>query len=707
MADVIDPSSEASRARRPPPPPPDSPGDRPMPLPIPPPPPPGGPPPTRKRSRSPPRPSLPPPPPLGLSRPERYRDRDSHRRGGGGSTSPPPRRRHSPSRRSPSPPFKRSRRDDGYDRRGGRGSPPARYDRGGVRGGYGDDRYHGRHQNRVPDWPDSGFGASNNGPGIQREGLMTYKQFMQVLEDDISPAEAERRYQEYKTEYITTQKRAYFDLHKNEDWLKDKYHPTNLLSVIERRNERCKVVAKDFFLDLQNGNLDLGPGITAAAASKSGNGSDGNSEDDGDGDKRRKHGRGSSKETDHLSAAPKAHPVSSEPRRVQVDIEQTLGLVRKLDTEKGIQGNILSSGDHEKSDIDKSHIGSMGPIIIVRGLTTVKGLEGVELLDTLLTYLWRIHGVDYYGMSETNAAKGLRHVRADNKTASAPNVSAADWEKKLDTFWQERSNGQDPMVILTAKEKIDAAAAEVLEPHVRKIRDEKYGWKYGCGAKGCTKLFHAPEFVYKHLRLKHPELVLEVTSKLREDLYSQNYMNDPNAPGGTPVMQQSAPDKSRRRPGNDMDSRLRHDRGNRREYDRADRDGGRYGRGDRSPSRDGPDDQMFDGFRGRGSNAPFSAEFPAPPILMPVPGAGPLGPFVPAPPEIAMHMLREQGPPPPFEQNGMPHGNSGVLGSMMGGGQAPIIAMPPSFHHDPRRLRSYNDLDAPDEEVTVLDYRSL
>ncbi|XP_003563493.1 serrate RNA effector molecule isoform X1 [Brachypodium distachyon] len=701
MADVIDPGSEAPRARRPPPPPPDSPEDRS--LPIPPPPPPGGPPPTRKRSRSPPRPSLPPPPPLGSSRPERYRDRDrDNNRGGrgGGSTSPPPRRRHSPSRRSPSPPFKRSRRDDGYDRRG-RGSPP-RYDRGGGRGGYGNDRYHGRHPNRASDWPDSGFGASNDGPGITREGLMTYKQFIQVLEDDISPAEAESRYQEYKTEYITTQKRAYFDLHKNEDWLKDKYHPTNLLSVIERRNERCKVVAKDFFLDLQNGTLDLGPGITAAAPSKSENGSDVNSEDDGDGDKRRKHIRGSSKEKDPLSAAPKAHPVSSEPRRIQTDIEQTLGLVRRLDTEKGILGNILSSGDHEKSDVDKSHIGSMGPIIIIRGLTTVKGLEGVELLDTLLTYLWRVHGVDYYGMSETNEAKGPRHVRADSKNSSTINVNAVDWEKKLDTFWQERLSGQDPMVILTAKDKIDAAAAEVLEPHVRKIRDEKYGWKYGCGAKGCTKLFHAPEFVYKHLRLKHPELVLEVTSKVREDLYFQNYMNDPNAPGGTPVMQQSAPDKSRR----GMDSRLRYDRTNRRDYDRADRDGGRYGRGDGSPNRDGPDDQMFDAFRGRGSNAPFGSEFPAPPILMPVPGAGPLGPFVPAPPEIAMHMLREQGPPP-FEPNGAPHGNPQVLGQMMGGGPAPIIAMPPSFHHDPRRLRSYNDLDAPDEEVTVLDYRSL
>ncbi|KAG8074757.1 hypothetical protein GUJ93_ZPchr0006g45420 [Zizania palustris] len=737
MADVIDPASEAPPARRSPPPPPPPPADIPdpedrsRPLPPPPPggppptrkrsrspPPPGGPPPTRKRSRSPP-PSLPPPPPVGSSRPERYRDNHHHRGGrGGSSTSPPPYRggrRHSPSRRSPSPPSKRSRRDDGYDRRGGRGSPPRYgygdrkyvydYERGGGRGGYDDDRYHGRYQNRAADCPDSGFGASNDGPGItQREGLMTYKQFIQILEDDISPTEADKRYQEYRTEYITTQKRAYFDLHKNEDWLKDKYHPTNLLSVIERRKERCKVVANGFFLDLQNGTLDLDPGITAAAASKSASGSDGNSDDDGDDDKRRKHGKGSSKETDPLSGAPVAHPVSSESRRVQADIEQALALVCKLDTEKGIVGNILSSGDHDKSDVDKSHIGSMGPIIIIRGLTTVKGLEGVELLDTLLTYLWRIHGIDYFGMSETNEAKGLRHVRADSKASNTTNINAADWEKKVDTFWQERLSGQDPMVILTAKDKIDAAALEVLEPNVRKIRDEKYGWKYGCGAKGCTKLFHAPEFVHKHLRLKHPELVLELTSKVREDLYFQNYMNDPNAPGGTPVMQQAAPEKSRQRPS--MDNRLKYDRANHREYDRAERDGGRYGRSNRSPNRDGTDDQMFDAFRGRGSNAPFVAEFSPPPILMPVPGAGPLGPFVPAPPEIAMHMLREQGPPPPFESNGAPHGNPGVLGPMMGG-PAPVITMPPSFHRDPRRLRSYNDLDAPDEEVTVLDYRSL
>jgi hypothetical protein len=49
----------------------------------------------------------------------------------------------------------------------------------------------------------------------------------------------------------------------------------------------------------------------------------------------------------------------------------------------------------------------------------------------------------------------------------------------------------------------------------------------------------------------------------------------------------------RRRPS--MDSRLKFDHGSNKEHDKAERDGGTYGRGDHSPSRDGPDDQMFDG----------------------------------------------------------------------------------------------------------------
>ncbi|XP_020264612.1 serrate RNA effector molecule [Asparagus officinalis] len=658
---------------------------------------------------------------MGSSRGDR--DREYRRRS---SPSPPPYRdrRHSPPRRSPPPGgFKRSRRDDGgYDRR--RGSPRGGfgsddrygyeygggYDRGGPggRGGY-DDRPRGRYMNRQSDWLDSGrggYGDSSNAGGARREGLMSYKQFIQELEDDILPAEAERRYEEYRSEYISTQKRAYFEAHKDEDWLKDKYHPTNLVTVIERRNEQARVAAKEFLLDLQSGILDLGPGLTASTLNKSEHGSDANSEDEAEnGGKRRRHARGPAKDSDLLSAAPRAPPVSSESRRIQIDIEQAQALVRKLDSEKGIKDNVLCSSDSDKSDGQKSHGGSMGPIIIIRGLTTVKGLEGAELLDTLITYLWRIHHLDYYGMSERNDAKGLRHVRADNKTTDVSSSTGAEWDKKLDSFCQERLQGQDPLETMTAKEKIDAAAAEALDPLVRKIRDEKYGWKYGCGAKGCTKLFHAAEFVHKHLRLKHPELVIELTSKVREDLYFQNYMNDANAPGGTPIMQQPAPDKAmRRRPVSD---RLRDERGNRR-YDRA--EGSPSGDANGGPIGGHPDEQMYDAYGGQGlvGAPPFPDDIPPPPVLMPVPGAGPLGPFVPAPPEVAMRMLREQGGPAPFEANGGPRGRKGRPGpGPQLGAPAPILAMPPAMRHDPRRIRSYQDLDAPDDEVTVIDYRSL
>ncbi|KAJ6938027.1 serrate RNA effector molecule-like [Populus alba x Populus x berolinensis] len=87
---------------------------------------------------------------------------------------------------------------------------------------------------------------------------------------------------------------------------------------------------------------------------------------------------------------------------------------------------------------------------------------------------------------------------------------------------------------------------------------------------------------------------------------------------------------------------------------------------------------------------------------MPVPGAGPLGPFVPAPPEVAMRMVLEiRVGPPPFESGG----RNARPGPQIGG-PAPIL-LSPAFRQDPRRIRSYQDLDVPEDEVTVIDYRSL
>ncbi|KAG6499307.1 hypothetical protein ZIOFF_039064 [Zingiber officinale] len=345
---------------------------------------------------------------------------------------------------------------------------------------------------------------------------------------------------------------------------------------------------------------------------------------------------------------------------------------------------------------------------------------------------WRRYGIMSSLSSESDSAdkslgdlqgdynyRGLYHCQGmkprqkgptlgvDNKTNDGSNSSGFWWEESL-IHSASKTRRSGSLEILTAKDKIDAAATEALDPVVRKIRDEKYGWKYGCGAKGCTKLFHAPEFVHKHLKLKHPDLVIELTSKVREDLYIQNYMDDPNAPGGTPIMQQSAP-KAKIQRRRLLDNRLTDAHGNRIELDKNRDDD----RGDNSPrdthgGLDGEthDKPPFEAYSGQGLHSAFPSEIP-PPVLMPVPGAGPLGPFVPAPPEVAMRMLTDPGGPSSFDSIGGPHGRKGRLGPQLGGPAAPILTMPPLFRHDPRRMRSYRDLDAPDDEVTVLDYRSL
>ncbi|URE15485.1 Pyridoxamine 5'-phosphate oxidase [Musa troglodytarum] len=350
------------------------------------------------RARS---PSLPPPPPLGQPRDDR--DREYRRRG---SRSPLPYRdrRHSPPRRSPPPgSFKRARRDDGgYERRrgsprGGYGPDGRRYgydygggyDRGGSgsRGGYGDERPHGRYMNHPSGYDGYGDGSEV----IQRGGLMTYKQFIQELEDDISPTEAEHRYEEYRSEYISTQKRAYFEAHKEKQW-------------------------------------------------------------------------------------------------------------------------------------------------------------------------------------------------------------------------------------------------------------------------------------YMKVKMQKRRL---------------------------------------------LDGRLRDERGNRRETNRNDGDDDRHDRTDNSPrdANDGSEVEnhgkpLYDAYGGQGLHGAFPSDIPPPPVLMPVPGAGPLGPFVPAPPEVAMRMLRDTSGPSSFEATGGRRGIKGRLGPQVSG-SAPVLAMPPPFQHDPRRIRSYQDLDAPEDEVTVIDYRSL
>ena len=100
-----------------------------------------------------------------------------------------------------------------------------------------------------------------------------------------------------------------------------------------------------------------------------------------------RHVRGPTKENDLVSSAPKAPLVSSKPRKVKKDIEYGQALIQKLDIEKGIEENILGSSEKDKFEGDKSVSGSIG-VVMARGTNIVKGLEGLEILDVVATYMW-------------------------------------------------------------------------------------------------------------------------------------------------------------------------------------------------------------------------------------------------------------------------------------------------------------------------------
>ncbi|GLJ26900.1 hypothetical protein SUGI_0526370 [Cryptomeria japonica] len=70
--------------------------------------------------------------------------------------------------------------------------------------------------------------------------LLTYKQFTLKLEDDIEPEEAHLRYEAYRTEYTRINKKSFFQSHKDEDWLKDLYHPSNIEAAIQSRKENSQ-----------------------------------------------------------------------------------------------------------------------------------------------------------------------------------------------------------------------------------------------------------------------------------------------------------------------------------------------------------------------------------------------------------------------------------------------------------------------------------
>ena len=104
-----------------------------------------------------------------------------------------------------------------------------------------DDRYNRRRQK----------GAEVIRPGLNGP-LLSYKAFMDLQVNPIDRNEAEKYYQEYKSAHDRKQSEIFFQIHKNEPWFQEKYHPKWLYKFKQEQIKQSQMLAKKFNEGLEN-----------------------------------------------------------------------------------------------------------------------------------------------------------------------------------------------------------------------------------------------------------------------------------------------------------------------------------------------------------------------------------------------------------------------------------------------------------------------
>jgi hypothetical protein len=83
------------------------------------------------------------------------------------------------------------------------------------------------------------------------EYLMSFKQFLEILPLHIEEEEAVKKYVQYKETFQLKYVKTFFEQHKDEEWLKEEYHPAYIKGKKERMQQ---LVQEHYSIFLKNYN---------------------------------------------------------------------------------------------------------------------------------------------------------------------------------------------------------------------------------------------------------------------------------------------------------------------------------------------------------------------------------------------------------------------------------------------------------------------
>lgn len=197
-------------------------------------------------------------------------------------------------------------------------------------------------------------------------------------------------------------------------------------------------------------------------------------------------------------------PITATDERLNVDLKQARQLAQKLDEERGITQNPLLGKEFEE-----------------------KNLTVAQRLDFFLVYLRQVHFYCYYCAEEFDDIDdllrncGAAHVRSNKHGTFSGTSIEKEWVTNLDNKIGKRISDPSEVTRPIGHDLVEKTLEEFLDKNVRLIEEDKFA----CAL--CNKLFKGPQFVKKHLGLKHPEDIEKTREKALEEQYFQNYLDDP------------------------------------------------------------------------------------------------------------------------------------------------------------------------------------
>ncbi|KAG9402346.1 hypothetical protein AC1031_006965 [Aphanomyces cochlioides] len=447
---------------------------------------------------------------------------------------------------------------------------------------------------------------SRNGPParVENEPLESYKAFMMRQEDNVPPEVCLQRYEDYKKRVLVKSSRSFFDQHKMEEWLQERYSPAIRHRQMQQKHAKKRLEAKtfaervktvqisfdeaawgsdttqhpDYFNDMEESSRLLYIrripcscpfSVLSEAISKHGSFQDLLLSDPLK-KKDMEFERSAYILYETAAAASEAMPKLQNllveapeiphPLRLQVMIYRTRAPL-KTPSYMSLPDRITydyKQALHLATLLDKQSIEENNINSILESLGEEKSER--ERLDIIVAYLRRVHhfiyyaGIQCFDMGDVMHAYPALFVRpaaterdieddksVTHKTFSDDGTATAGagwgaWSVSLDERVEAQIKLNEPSVVeaknraeLELVQEIEGREESALEP-VYKSYTEQAGddGKHRCLL--CTKLFKSLEFVKKHIRNKHPELVVEKIVSAGENYMWDQYREDPERP---------------------------------------------------------------------------------------------------------------------------------------------------------------------------------